>query len=50
MKFAFRPKLFDCLAGYNRTQFGKDLASGITVGVLALPLAMALANVKQCTL
>ena len=43
MKIAFRPKLLDCLPGYNRTQFGKDLASGITVGVLALPLAMAFA-------
>jgi SulP family sulfate permease len=35
MKIAFRPKLLDCLPGYNRAQFGKDLASGITVGVLA---------------
>ena len=43
MKIAFRPKLLDCLPGYNRAQFGKDLASGITVGVLALPLAMAFA-------
>ena len=34
MKIAFRPKLLDCLPGYNRAQFGKDLASGITVGVL----------------
>ncbi|MBS1191334.1 MAG: sulfate anion transporter [Rhodocyclaceae bacterium] len=43
MKLAFRPKLLDCLPDYNRAQFGKDLASGITVGVLALPLAMAFA-------
>ena len=43
MKIAFRPKLLDCLPGYNKEQFGKDLASGITVGVLALPLAMAFA-------
>jgi Sulfate permease family len=43
MKIAFRPKLLDCLPGYNREQFGKDLAAGITVGVLALPLAMAFA-------
>ncbi|MEY2633816.1 MAG: hypothetical protein RIR00_2470, partial [Pseudomonadota bacterium] len=40
---AFRPKLLECLPGYNRSQFGHDLASGITVGVLALPLAMAFA-------
>lgn len=43
MKIAFHPKLLDCLPGYNRAQFGKDLAAGITVGVLALPLAMAFA-------
>ena len=43
MKFVFHPKLLDCLPTYNRAQFGKDLASGITVGVLALPLAMAFA-------
>ena len=43
MKIAFRPKLLDCLPGYDRAQFGKDLAAGITVGVLALPLAMAFA-------
>ncbi|MDQ5906177.1 MAG: sulfate permease, SulP family [Pseudomonadota bacterium] len=43
MRIAFRPKLLDCLPTYNRAQFGKDLASGITVGVLALPLAMAFA-------
>ncbi len=40
---AFRPRLLDCLPGYGRAQFGKDLSAGITVGVLALPLAMAFA-------
>ena len=49
MKIAFRPKLLDCLPGYNRGQFGKDLASGITVGVLALPLAMAFAIASGCS-
>ncbi|WP_374327020.1 SulP family inorganic anion transporter [Azonexus sp.] len=43
MKIAFRPKLLDCLPTYDRAQFGKDLGAGITVGVLALPLAMAFA-------
>ncbi|MDR1890213.1 MAG: sulfate permease [Zoogloeaceae bacterium] len=43
MNIRFRPKLLDCLPGYNRTQFGKDVAAGVTVGVLALPLAMAFA-------
>src|SRR5574343_1227098 len=43
MKLVFRPKLLDCLPGYGRTQLGADLAAGLTVGVLALPLAMAFA-------
>ena len=49
MKIAFRPKLLDCLPTYNRTQLGKDIASGITVGVLALPLAMAFAIASGCS-
>jgi SulP family sulfate permease len=43
MKLDFRPKLFDTLPGYSRATFVGDLSSGITVGVLALPLAMAFA-------
>ena len=43
MKILFHPKLLDCLPAYSRSQFGKDAAAGITVGVLALPLAMAFA-------
>ncbi len=39
----FRPKLLDTLPGYDRHQLGSDLSAGITVGVLALPLAMAFA-------
>ena len=39
----FHPKLLDCLPGYSRQHFGQDLAAGLTVGVLALPLAMAFA-------
>ncbi len=49
MKIAFRPKLLDCLPAYNRAQLGKDLAAGITVGVLALPLAMAFAIASGCS-
>ncbi len=49
MKIAFRPKLLDCLPGYSRAQLGKDLAAGITVGVLALPLAMAFAIASGCS-
>ena len=43
MKLNFRPKLYDTLHGYSRATFVGDLSSGITVGVLALPLAMAFA-------
>lgn len=41
--FVFRPKVLDCLRGYSRQHFTSDLAAGITVGVVALPLAMAFA-------
>ncbi|MDR0529282.1 MAG: STAS domain-containing protein [Zoogloeaceae bacterium] len=43
MKFSFRPKLFDVWPHYNRAIFARDVSAGITVGVLALPLAMAFA-------
>jgi SulP family sulfate permease len=39
----FRPKLLDCLHGYNRERFSQDVGAGFTVGVVALPLAMAFA-------
>jgi SulP family sulfate permease len=39
--FSFRPRLFTDLRGYRATDFQADLSSGITVGVVALPLAMA---------
>jgi len=39
----FRPRLLDALRGYNGARFGADLGAGITVGVVALPLAMAFA-------
>ncbi|MDL2271480.1 STAS domain-containing protein [Desulfovibrio sp. OttesenSCG-928-I05] len=41
--FKFRPKLFDCLSGYSMKTFGADLSAGVTVGVIALPMAMAFA-------
>ena len=49
MKIAFRPKLLDCLPTYSRGQFGRDMAAGLTVGVLALPLAMAFAIASGCS-
>src|SRR5438105_14542022 len=39
----FRPRAVDALRGYNRRRFAKDLGAGLTVGVVALPLAMAFA-------
>ena len=43
MAFFFRPKLVDSLNTYSREQLGSDIAAGLTVGVVALPLAMAFA-------
>lgn len=39
----FRPQLLNSLVGYNRSLFKKDVFAGLTVGVVALPLAMAFA-------
>jgi SulP family sulfate permease len=39
----FRPRLFSALAGYTRERFFKDAGAGVTVGIVALPLAMAFA-------
>src|SRR5271156_3054065 len=40
----FVPKLIVCLKeGYNRKIFLHDLAAGVTVGIVAIPLAMAFA-------
>ena len=41
--FSFRPKLFDTLKTYSRGDFTADLVAGLTVGIVALPLAMAFA-------
>jgi SulP family sulfate permease len=41
--FTFRPALFAGLKDYNRADFLKDLGAGITVGVIALPLAIGFA-------
>ena len=37
----FRPRLLDTVSGYDRRRFAADLGAGLTVGVVALPLAMA---------
>jgi sulfate permease, SulP family len=40
---SFRPKLVDALKNYSAHQFFTDAVAGITVGIVALPLAMAFA-------
>ncbi|MFZ9070848.1 MAG: SulP family inorganic anion transporter [Burkholderiaceae bacterium] len=39
----FRPRLLDHLPGYSRQHFTADLSAGLTVGFVALPLAMTFA-------
>jgi SulP family sulfate permease len=39
----FRPYLVESLKGYNRQRLIQDIGAGLTVGVVALPLAMAFA-------
>ena len=39
----FRPRLLECWPHYQRTDFFKDLGAGVTVGIVALPLALAFA-------
>lgn len=36
-----RPRLVECLRTYTKTDFTHDLLAGVTVGLVALPLAMA---------
>jgi sulfate permease, SulP family len=48
MKFAltvapFHPRMGAAMAGYTRERFFKDFGAGLTVGIVALPLAMAFA-------
>jgi SulP family sulfate permease len=39
----FRPKLFAALRGYSRGDLAADAVAGLTVGLVAIPLAMAFA-------
>ena len=39
----FHPRLLSALAGYTKDRFFKDAGAGFTVGIVALPLAMAFA-------
>ncbi|HNQ74519.1 MAG TPA: SulP family inorganic anion transporter [Verrucomicrobiota bacterium] len=42
-RFHFQPRLWSSLKGYSRATLVADLTSGLIVGIVALPLAMALA-------
>jgi SulP family sulfate permease len=39
----FRPRLLDSLQSYDRSRLLHDVGAGVTVGIVALPLAMAFA-------
>ncbi len=43
MAIPFRPRILDLLRGYSRSRAVADLGAGVTVGIVALPLAMAFA-------
>jgi sulfate permease, SulP family len=43
MNFPFRPRLVDALKSYSTKDLAPDLVAGVTVGIVALPLAMAFA-------
>jgi len=45
----FVPKLYSTLKGYTREQFGRDLAAGVIVGIVAIPLAIAFAIASGVT-
>ncbi|MHB1452420.1 MAG: SulP family inorganic anion transporter [Saccharofermentanales bacterium] len=39
----FKPKLFEVIPDYSPAQFSKDLVAGVIVGIIAIPLSIALA-------
>lgn len=41
--FYLKPKLFSVIKNYSKSQFVKDLAAGVIVAIIALPLSIALA-------
>ena len=49
ISFSFRPRLLDAMQGYDRARFARDVGAGLTVGVVALPLAMAFAIASGLT-
>ena len=41
--FYLKPKFFESIKSYNKSQFAKDVVAGIIVAIIALPLSIALA-------
>lgn len=48
-KSDFKPKFFTTIKSYNKTMFIQDLMSGVIVGIVALPLAIAFAIASGVT-
>lgn len=48
-EFLFRPRILETLRTYTRDDFFADLVAGLTVGIVALPLAMAFAIASGVT-
>src|SRR5689334_16572994 len=47
--FRFHPRLIDEIKNYDRSKFFRDLTAGLTVAIVALPLAMAFAIASGAT-
>src|SRR5436190_6851024 len=46
---AFKPAILSAFQGYNRAKFFGDLSAGLTVGIIALPLAIGFAIASGVT-
>src|SRR3954463_5829167 len=46
---AFRPAIFSAFTNYRRADFFGDVAAGLTVGIIALPLAIGFAIASGVT-
>lgn len=49
LNFSFRPRIVDSFKEYTAQSFARDLAAGVTVGIVALSLAMALGIASNST-
>ena len=49
MKLTWLPRSIECLRGYTSSAFGRDVVAGVTVALVAIPLAMAFAIASGVT-